>query len=90
MWRELGRALCAPQPPKLPTERESGNVPETREILTATVVSRTMVLNRRPFCQPGDIRERLDTFLVFIVEGVGDAVVSSGWKSGMLPACYNP
>ena len=67
-----------------------GNVPETREILTATVVSRTMVLNRRPFCQPGDIRERLDTFLVFIVEGVGDAVVSSGWKSGMLPACYNP
>ena len=44
----------------------------------------------RPFCQPGDIRERLDTFLVFIVEGVGDAVVSSGWKSGMLPVCYNP
>lgn len=40
---------------------------------TSTVVSRTMVLNQGPFCQPGDIRERLDTFFVFIVEGVGDA-----------------
>ena len=37
------------------------------------MVSRTMALNQGPFCQPGDIRERLDTFFVFIVEGVGDA-----------------
>ena len=61
-----------------------GKVPEAPEILTATVVSRTMVLQQGPFCRPGDIRECLDTFSVFIVEGVGDAIVSSGWKSGML------
>ena len=90
MWRELGHALCPTQPPKLPTEERLGKVPEAPEILTATVVSRTMVLQQGPFCRPGDIRERLDTFSVFIVEGVGDAIVSSGWKSGMLPACCNP
>lgn len=66
-----------------------GKAPEASEILTAAVVSRTMVLNQGQFCPPGGESTWTHSWLSHL-RVWGTLLVSSGWRPEVLPACYSP